>query len=239
MRGCWRPAPPQVSYRGGPLRRHPNPANSGEAATTESTRVWTRVSTHARFSQGSTWGPGWPLSLTLIFPTLTLLKLAGPFCRGMSLPLASATGSLCGIQALPLERVEITRCLCWILSCRWRAVSKCPPAGAVGFESLDAGGVCPAASLCRSSVPPTPPRRVDRECSPGGALRRSSLPPLTALPRSLSFLSFYRSGLWFPLLFRGFLSVTITLRFDAQMVSGWTRGPLLLCLFDTFPPWFF
>ena len=106
MRGCWRPAPPQVSYRGGPLRRHPSPANSGEAATTESTRVWTRVSTHARFSQGSTWGPGWPLSLTLIFPTLTLLKLAGPFCRGMSLPLGSATGSLCGIQALPLERVE-------------------------------------------------------------------------------------------------------------------------------------
>ena len=132
-----------------------------------------------------------------------------------------------------------TRCLCWILSRRCRAVSKCPPAGAVGFESLDAGGVCPEASLCRSSVPPTPPRRVDRDCSPGGALRRSSLPPLTALPRSLSFLSFYRSGLWFPLLFRGFLSVTITLRFDAQMVSGWTRGPLLLCLFDTFPPWFF
>ena len=239
MRGCWRPAPPQVSYRGGPLRRQPNPANSGEAATTESTRVWTRVPTNARFSQGSTWGPGWPLSLTLIFPTLTLLRLAGPFCGGMSLPVGSATSSLCGIQALPLERVE-----------RPHGASPGPwLEGGERFPSVLPLGVLAssplmpaAASLWRPSVPPPPPRRVNRECSPGGALRRCSLPPRRCPPRSLSFLSFYRSGLWFPLLSRGFLSVTITLRFDAQMVSGWTRGrcfKLLLCLFGTFPPFLF
>lgn len=116
VRGCWRPAPPQVSYRQGPLRSPPDPEDSGEAATTESTRIWTRVSTDAHFSQGSTWGLGRPLRLTLIFPTLPLLKL--PFCHRMSLRLGSAAGSSCRIQALDLERVERPRGASWILSCR-------------------------------------------------------------------------------------------------------------------------
>lgn len=70
-----------------------------------------------------------------------------------------------------------TRRLSWTLARRWRAVSKCPPAGGVGLESLDAGCGFALEALCTPT--PAPPCRSGMF---SGRRVEKVLPPSPALP---------------------------------------------------------